>query len=369
MEKRMYHVMGQVINLQNKKGIFGLRVELWDKDTKCHDLLGERLTDSEGRFERIFDETFFCDFAPDRMPDLFFRVYQGEMLIKSTEDSVMWNVKEGETNVVIAIDMPVEKQVPADRLTTVQVMKGVEFFQKSDFQGVIKEASCKIGIASTLVADMIKESFSQWDLSPVQPPEYRCNSVIGQNTRTAQDNLAGRKIMVTEIQSYQPELIKQSFQTVTALTGNLNAGDKVILYEKEGRVQSYALVKEKEPTDINAADVVRLDQTVTGLLASKTELSTDISQVKNLSEQNTTQLMQEINATQAQNETMKVELASLRAEVAQKDLAIVAVKQELASVQSAQNALTARIQPDLIEKMQADIRSLLDKKKKTIAEK
>ncbi len=98
-----FHIFGRAIDRQNRFGIAGLRVEAWDKDLICNDLVGSSITDEQGTFRMEFDESYFRELFHDRRPDLFFKVFRENDLIKSTEDSVLWNIEAGETQILIEI--------------------------------------------------------------------------------------------------------------------------------------------------------------------------------------------------------------------------------------------------------------------------
>lgn len=102
---KAYRIIGRVINRMNRQGIKGLRVEAWDKDLIFNDLLGIGNTDAQGKFQIDFEESKFKDLFGDDYPDLFIRVFQENVLIKSTEDSVVWNLKDEQTELLIEIDM------------------------------------------------------------------------------------------------------------------------------------------------------------------------------------------------------------------------------------------------------------------------
>ncbi|MCA2653478.1 M4 family metallopeptidase [Microcystis sp. M061S2] len=101
--KKAFRVFGSVIDAETKQGLGGLRVEAWDKDLICNDLVGTVITDKQGAFQLGFDESYFRELFLDRRPDLFFKVFQDGKMIKSTEDSVIWNVSTGDTQVVIEV--------------------------------------------------------------------------------------------------------------------------------------------------------------------------------------------------------------------------------------------------------------------------
>ncbi|HBB33231.1 MAG TPA: hypothetical protein DDZ80_11745 [Cyanobacteria bacterium UBA8803] len=101
-----FHISGSLIDRLTKQGLPGLRVEAWDKDMISNDLLGSAITDEQGNFQIEFDESYFRELFLDRQPDLFFRVFDNSQLIKSTEDSVFWNLQLGETKMMIEVDRP-----------------------------------------------------------------------------------------------------------------------------------------------------------------------------------------------------------------------------------------------------------------------
>lgn len=110
-----FHLSGRVIDRATSQVLADLRVEAWDKDLLCDDLVGSAVTNEQGAFQIEFSESYFQDLFLDRKPDLFFRVFRGEQLIKSTEDSVLWNVNRGETLMVIEVDTSVANPSEKDR--------------------------------------------------------------------------------------------------------------------------------------------------------------------------------------------------------------------------------------------------------------
>jgi hypothetical protein len=101
---RSFLLNGRVIDERSRRGLAGLRVEAWDKDTRYHDMLGVSQTDSNGHFEIDFDSDYFGDYAPDCYPDVFFKVFRGKTLIANTRDSVLVNLKARRKTVVIEVD-------------------------------------------------------------------------------------------------------------------------------------------------------------------------------------------------------------------------------------------------------------------------
>ena len=101
---KTFQIYGRIIDRETQEGLAGLRVEAWDKDLICNDLVGSAITDDQGAFKVAFDESYFRELFLDQQPDLFFKVFQSDRLIKSTEDSVLWNVAAGDTQIVIEVE-------------------------------------------------------------------------------------------------------------------------------------------------------------------------------------------------------------------------------------------------------------------------
>ncbi|MGD2087631.1 MAG: neuraminidase-like domain-containing protein [Candidatus Aminicenantes bacterium] len=104
-EKENYRIRGTVTGKQDGQGIANLRVEAWDKDLIIDDLLGSTKTDKTGGFALEFDSSYYKELCFDRKPDIYFKVYKGEELVCSTEDSVLWNVTEPDIDIIIKVDM------------------------------------------------------------------------------------------------------------------------------------------------------------------------------------------------------------------------------------------------------------------------
>ncbi|MEN8249898.1 MAG: neuraminidase-like domain-containing protein [Bacteroidota bacterium] len=103
MKAKEFHISGRIID-QTGQGIECLRVEAWDKDLFFDDFLGKATTDEQGCFTIEFDESCYQELCFDRKPDIFFKVYKDKTLVKSTEDSVLWNVISWDREIIIRVE-------------------------------------------------------------------------------------------------------------------------------------------------------------------------------------------------------------------------------------------------------------------------
>ena len=101
---RVFKITGHVIDSKTQLGVKGLRVEAWDNDLIISDLVGGTTTGDGGIFRIQFYESYFKELFLDRRPDLFFKIFRGDNLIKDTKDSVIWNVDREDIEVTIEVE-------------------------------------------------------------------------------------------------------------------------------------------------------------------------------------------------------------------------------------------------------------------------
>ena len=97
-------IQGRLVNT-SKIVLANLRIEAWDKDLLVDDFLSESTTNAKGEFNLIFDSLRFKELFLDKKPDVYFKIYQGQKLIKSTIDSVICNLALDISNIEIVLDI------------------------------------------------------------------------------------------------------------------------------------------------------------------------------------------------------------------------------------------------------------------------
>jgi hypothetical protein len=314
MANQIYITTGQVIDRDTSEGVVGLSIEAWDNDLQRAQKLGDAKTDDNGRFSISFD---LRQFNYETAPDLFFKVFHDDKLLESTESSVLWNANTQES-VTIKIRTTRERAPGKDRITSTQVFKGVDFFQKSDFEGVFNDYRTKAGTSLGLFADILKNTFTKMDLKPIQVKGSRQTDVVNQDVNVARTNLASKNITVKEVVPYQPGL-KESLQSISLIPKNIQPGQEVKLYVENEKVRYYSIVTPS---------------------ASAT-LPGDVT--KNLEE----------HANQLNS--MQQELKTAREDSAKKDEIINSLQQQIATLQKSQTEVDTLLKSDNFKRMITEI--------------
>jgi hypothetical protein len=110
-----YRIHGRLVDTREGRALAGLKVEAWDWDVRHHDLLGVAQTGRDGTFLIAFDERHFTDHPADHAPDVFFRVFEGERLVHTTETAPRRNLPPGRHEFTLRLDPAVlEHTSPVD---------------------------------------------------------------------------------------------------------------------------------------------------------------------------------------------------------------------------------------------------------------
>lgn len=280
MEYPKFNVSGRVINSLTKEGVYNLRVEAWDKDVKYNDLLGVEQTNTDGSFEISFDLSYFREYAPDNAPDLFFKIYNGRELIKSTEDSVTWNASE-QTDIVIDVDIIEERPVGIDYISSQQVFNFAKFLSDSDFKGYQKQTTEKVRQNFSFAKGILKNAFIKMNVNPIRVSGPKIDEIIGQDVDVARRNLAAKQIDVNEERDYNPGFNRESIKEISSLPVNLKAGEKVNLYKENGKVKYYSVVSEEKQANIELSGKIELQRMEIESLQKELKLTREREDVKN----------------------------------------------------------------------------------------
>ncbi len=251
MNTQKYVATGQVIDRETTQGMPGLRVEAWDSNLQRSQQLGVTESDENGRFDISFD---LKKFGYETPPDLFFKVYRDQTLLQSTESSVLWNANTQE-NVTVKIRNRPVREPGKDRMSLNHVLMAVDFVQLSDFRGVVSEYGSRASASYGFLSDIFKNPMSNLDLAPIRVKGPRVTEVMNQNVDKARANLASQNITVAEVVPYQPG-IKDSVMAISNIR-SLKAGQEVKLYEENGTVRYYSVVKKAAPLDNDAVKALQ----------------------------------------------------------------------------------------------------------------
>jgi len=261
MEISIFEINGQAIESRSGMPLANLKVEAWDKDVKYNDLLGQAFTNSEGRFSMSFDSTYFREHAPDPRPDLIFKVFLGKRLLKSDGDKVIHNAGL-RTEVTIKVEMPELRNIGKDRVSPAKTLQVAEFLEQSDFMGLYGQVREKASASLGFISDMVINTVTKMDLKPLKAGDSRSDTVMGQDVGIAKTNLESQNIEVNEVRQYEPKLNAKSVSDMSRLPLNLKAGQKIDLYEENGKVRYYSIVKEtkvsSEPDKDQSVEVNKL---------------------------------------------------------------------------------------------------------------
>lgn len=340
MPIRNYRIDGRVIDRASRAGAANLTVEAWDRDTRFHDMLGVAITRGDGSFSIAFDSEYFGDYGGDKAPDVFFKVLRDGKLLKSTLEEPRMNLAAGVTQVTLEIDAGARAQMPApgrDRIRTQHVLKASSFYHQSDFKGVFREQKGKASMLGSFLAAAGAKAFADFELEPMRPSGVPTSQVVGQDTTSAMANLAAKNVQVSEVRAFDPKTDSASVRALADFPLRLKTGDQVTLYEEQGTVRYYSVVKPAAPASVDAETVARLDREVKGLKGE------EVAQ-------------------------LKAELAQVRQSAADKDAQIERLQSDLAKTQADQAELARRFPAEKLAALERQMQMLNERVVRTTPE-
>jgi hypothetical protein len=344
---REYVLDGVVRDRTTRRGVSGVVVEAWDRDTQYHDMLGQATTDLDGRFVIAFDSAYFGNAAPDHGADVFFRLYLDDREVLTTFDRPLHNLQKGTRAITLEIDLP---QVPSgkDRVTTEQAIKAVDWWRASDFRGVAMQGSDKARTVSRMLGALVGDSFRSFDFAPVQPRGTREREVVNQPADAARVALIQQHVEVSEVKPVSTLDARAKLRTLAAYPLALKAGDRVTLYDENGVVRYYT----RDAAPAATADqetVTRIDddlQAIKTQVAGIVELRTEVENARTAAAEVAARATEEQARTAAQAKTLErlqAQLDEVQRVSAAKDAQIAKLQSDLSLVTKAQDTLAARL--------------------------
>ena len=303
MAEPVYHATGQVIDSETRKGIAALRVEAWIADVSAKRPLAVSETQEDGRFTLRLD---FSNQLPETIPEVTFKVFRNEQLLEGIESAVLWNAN-AEQDVTILIKPPVTPTVELkDRITAKQFLKGADFIQQSDFVGLYQCFRDNVETKWSVVTDVVTNTFTRMDLKPVKPTRNIQKEIMNSDVEMVKRNLESEKVIVNEVLPYNPRLNRALLADITTLPTCLQPGQRVNLYEKNGTVKYYTVVKENRLQDTGSISV-------TGTSTEVKKLEKELKAAREESvrrEKQLTQVQQELLTVRREQQELKKILQS-----------------------------------------------------------
>ncbi|MDB5200365.1 MAG: hypothetical protein JWO92_2328 [Chitinophagaceae bacterium] len=99
-----FNLRGKIIRKADKQPISGLYIEAWDKNPPAKEAKGSSITDPQGMFSILFDNSLLSELHKEGFPEIYFKVFSGQTLLSSTENEVVVNLRGKQPAVVIAVD-------------------------------------------------------------------------------------------------------------------------------------------------------------------------------------------------------------------------------------------------------------------------
>ena len=357
-----YAIRGVVVERASQRGVRGARVEAWDRDTRYHDLLGQVVTDEEGRFTIGFDAVFFGDYAPDRSPDVFFKVFLDGREVLSTFDQPAMNIERGTREVRLELDLAQAPAQGRDRVTAERAIKAVDWWRASDFRGTAREGGDKLRTVGRLFGGFAGRALdAEWQ--PVRPQAARERDIVGQDAQQAQRALALQQVEVAEVREVGAAPA-EGVRLLRDYPGRLKAGDRVTLYQEGGVVKYYTRVPAPGAGGVDAAAVARIDgdlQAVKTQVLAVDSLRTEVDNLKSADgtmEQRLAETTAIVRAREEEVARLERELNEVRRTAAVKDAEIAQLRTDLAVVRSATDTLITRLPLERLEILEREVTRL-----------
>lgn len=247
MPEKTIQITGRVLEAPTGKGLANLKVEAWDKNARLTKPIDVVATDKEGVFQMELDASFLKPDDAGVVPEIAFKVYLGNRLIQESAVTPVVSARK-KPAVSISVDKPAPRPPGKDHFGTMQAFKAAEFFRDSDFPGIIGNFRRKTGTSLDFLSDMVVNTVSRFDWNPMKVDVAREEEIVGKDTLTVRERLQSNHIEVVDVQPYDPQLNAESIKNLMRLPAGLQEGQRVRLFEEDGKVRYYAVVKDVVPS-------------------------------------------------------------------------------------------------------------------------
>jgi hypothetical protein len=275
MPVRVFHISGTVTDSTTKKGVPDLRVEVWDRDDQQHTLLGAAVTAARGRFS-IAVSAEVPPVVTGGVP-AFLKVFQQTAPLSASGDTAIQDLFTQTAPLNLSVDARLTERAPTDKIALSQVLDAIDFIRLTDFKGLFQEGKDRVSATTSVVGDSLKSAASKVKIGPIRLPKVRTSDVIRQDTATATQRLSAQGVTVTAVKDYKGDL--SSLNLVTSVPVNVKSGDKIELYQQNGVVRGYRIVKDTPPP-INAVTVGRIQNDITSLQSKLDAKSAEVDQLQ-----------------------------------------------------------------------------------------
>lgn len=236
-------IHGKVLEPASGKGLSNHRIEVWPENAASTKPIGTGFSNVHGEFQIKLDPKNLPKPAKGDPPTVYFKIFAGRRLYKDTKDSLTWNLDQKE-EVNIEMEGPKVIAGNADRIDTSQILKAASFLNESDFTGVYadfrKRASTSLGV----ISDMVMNSLTEVDFAPVRVNGPKMGEIVNKDVKQVKKTLSDHNITVEEVKPYHPRLNADSIRHFGDFTSTIKPGQRVHLFEENGKVRSYMILRE-----------------------------------------------------------------------------------------------------------------------------
>jgi hypothetical protein len=344
-----------VTDTQTKKGLSGLRVEVWNSPAAQHAVLGSAVTDAQGQFDiaSVADVPQEPAGGSTGVVPATLRVFQGTQSLAISGQADIPDLFKFKGPAVLQVHPDQPQTELKDHVTVEQVLQGLDFLRQSDFKGLFSEGRTRARSVGSLVTASLTAAARKFVLKPVKPSQVRNSDVVNQDSNTAKRRLDQQQIKVASVQQYQPGL--GTLGDVTSVGATLKPGDTVDLFEENGIVKSYRIQRAPK-----TGDTTKLATDVTSLQGDVHNLQTrtqEIDELK-LSQLQQTDTITALQQKAAMVDQLQAQLAKVQSDSAAKDQTITKLQSDVATVSKAHADLAAKVSPERLAAIEESVKKL-----------